>query len=178
MVPLFAVGWIAWILIFIKGMKLFWHRTPGEKHYQALEYLAESTWYEKIAKGLKEREHLGKERTAEWLEEYLAELHLDLYKHLRTIAQLAAVAPLIGLLGTVSGMRATFDVITKFGFGNPAMLAEGISESLLTTQSGLVIAFPIVLAHNLLRNRVFHMEKSLQRHGARVQRTLFQKGEV
>ena len=84
-------------------------------------------------------------------------------KHLRTIAQLAAVAPLIGLLGTVSGMRATFEVITKFGFGNPAMLVDGISESLLTTQSGLVIAFPILLAHNYLRNKAnqkFQLQKA------------------
>jgi biopolymer transport protein ExbB len=66
---------------------------------------------------------------------------------------LAAVAPLLGLLGTVSGMISTFDVITELGAGNPKLLSGGISEALVTTKFGLLVAIPGVLAANLLNAR-------------------------
>jgi biopolymer transport protein ExbB len=81
-----------------------------------------------------------------------------LSKHMSTIAIMAASAPLLGLLGTVSGMVTTFNIITQYGVGNPAMMAEGISEALLTTQAGLVVGFPLVLLHNFLLNRADAIE--------------------
>ena len=66
------------------------------------------------------------------------------------ITVFAAVAPLLGLLGTVTGMIATFDVITEFGTGDPRMLSGGISEALITTKFGLVVAIPCLLIGNLL----------------------------
>ncbi len=65
----------------------------------------------------------------------------------------AAVAPLLGLLGTVTGMISTFDVITEYGTGDPKMLAGGISEALVTTQLGLVVAIPALLLGSLLSGR-------------------------
>ena len=65
-----------------------------------------------------------------------------LTKRMGMIVTLAAVAPLLGLLGTVSGMITTFDVIAIFGTGNARAMAGGISESLITTQSGLTVAIP------------------------------------
>ncbi|MCB9679852.1 MAG: MotA/TolQ/ExbB proton channel family protein [Alphaproteobacteria bacterium] len=62
----------------------------------------------------------------------------------------AAVAPLLGLLGTVTGMIATFDIITEFGTGDPRMLSGGISAALVTTQFGLIVAIPALLIGNLL----------------------------
>lgn len=62
---------------------------------------------------------------------------------------IAAVAPLLGLLGTVTGMIATFEIITEFGTGDPKMLSGGISEALVTTQLGLVVAIPSLLLGNL-----------------------------
>lgn len=62
----------------------------------------------------------------------------------------AAVAPLLGLLGTVTGMIATFDVITLHGTGDPKLLSGGISEALITTQLGLAVAIPALLLGNLL----------------------------
>jgi biopolymer transport protein ExbB len=70
-----------------------------------------------------------------------------------TIAACIAAAPLLGLLGTVGGMMKTFRVITGFGIGNPGLLSEGISMALVTTQAGLVVAFPCLLFHNYLHNR-------------------------
>lgn len=67
-----------------------------------------------------------------------------------TILVAAAVAPLLGLLGTVTGMISTFDVITEYGNGNPKLLAGGISEALVTTELGLIVAIPALLLGNLL----------------------------
>ncbi|MEZ4458208.1 MAG: MotA/TolQ/ExbB proton channel family protein [bacterium] len=74
----------------------------------------------------------------------------------------AAVSPLLGLLGTVTGMIATFDVITEFGTGDPKMLSGGISEALITTQLGLIVAIPCVLIGNLLNNRANGLIDDLQ----------------
>ncbi|MCZ7581977.1 MAG: MotA/TolQ/ExbB proton channel family protein [Deltaproteobacteria bacterium] len=67
-----------------------------------------------------------------------------------TIMVCAAVAPLLGLLGTVTGMISTFEVITEFGTGDPKMLSGGISEALVTTELGLMVAIPALLCGNLL----------------------------
>ncbi len=77
----------------------------------------------------------------------------NLERRLSTLAVLGAVAPLLGLLGTVSGMIALFDVITLFGTSNPKVLAGGISIALVTTQTGLSLAVPIIIFHHFLGSR-------------------------
>jgi biopolymer transport protein ExbB len=71
-----------------------------------------------------------------------------------TLGMLAAIAPLLGLLGTVTGMINTFHVITYYGAGDPKMMSGGISEALVTTMLGLTVAIPIMLFHTLLSRRV------------------------
>ena len=94
------------------------------------------------------------DRDREHLEDIVSESILHESEHLdrfgTTILVLAAVSPLMGLLGTVTGMIATFDVITQFGTGDPKMLSGGISEALVTTELGLIVAIPAVLLGNLL----------------------------
>ena len=75
-------------------------------------------------------------------------------RFLSTLGMLAAIAPLMGLLGTVTGMINTFHVITYYGAGDPRMMAGGISEALVTTMLGLAVAIPIMLCHTLLSRRV------------------------
>ncbi len=70
-----------------------------------------------------------------------------------TIKILSAVAPLLGLLGTVTGMIATFQSITLFGTGDPKLMAGGISTALITTVLGLVCAIPLLLLHNLVASK-------------------------
>ncbi len=77
----------------------------------------------------------------------------QLERYLNTIAVFAAASPLLGLLGTVTGMIRMFEAITKFGTGDPKLLAGGISEALITTEVGLIVAIPLLLIHNFLRNR-------------------------
>ena len=67
---------------------------------------------------------------------------------LNTIKVLAGVAPLLGLLGTVTGMIQTFQAITLFGTGDPKLMAGGISQALVTTVLGLVAAIPLLLVHS------------------------------
>ncbi|GGY42015.1 biopolymer transporter ExbB [Bacterioplanes sanyensis] len=65
----------------------------------------------------------------------------------------AGIAPLLGLLGTVTGMIATFQAITNFGTGDPKLMAAGISQALITTVLGLIVAIPLLLAHNWVASR-------------------------
>lgn len=78
------------------------------------------------------------------------------------IIVIAAVAPLLGLLGTVTGMIGTFEIITTHGTGDPAMLAGGISVALVTTQLGLVVAIPMLLIGNLLNQGAERALSSLE----------------
>ena len=86
---------------------------------------------------------------------------------LSVLAVLGAVAPLLGLLGTVTGMINTFRVITLFGTGDPKLMSGGISEALVTTELGLIVAIPIMLMHTFLPRRADHIigdmeEKAVQ----------------
>ncbi len=72
---------------------------------------------------------------------------------LRTLAILAAVAPLLGLLGTVTGIIETFQSITLYGTSDPRLMSGGISQALVTTVLGLVVAIPILLLHSMLAGR-------------------------
>lgn len=75
-------------------------------------------------------------------------------RFLSTLGMLAAIAPLLGLLGTVTGMINTFHVITYYGTGDPRMMSNGISEALVTTMLGLSVAIPVMLFHTLLSRSV------------------------
>lgn len=84
------------------------------------------------------------------------------------ILVIAAVSPLLGLLGTVTGIIATFDVITEFGTGDPKMLSGGISEALITTELGLIVAIPTLLLGSLLTSRAQNMLDALEREALRI----------
>ncbi len=75
-------------------------------------------------------------------------------RFLSTLGMLAAIAPLMGLLGTVTGMINTFHVITCYGAGDPRMMSGGISEALVTTMLGLTVAIPIMIFHTFLSRKV------------------------
>ena len=83
----------------------------------------------------------------------------DIRKGLQVVKVLAAVAPLMGLLGTVTGMIGTFQAITLFGTGDPKLMAGGISQALITTVLGLCAAIPLLLSHSFLTSRVSSLSK-------------------
>jgi len=78
----------------------------------------------------------------------------ELDRFIGTLGTIASLSPLMGLLGTVLGMIRTFNAITTSGIGNPAGLAGGIAEALITTAAGLTVAIPALLAYKYLRGRV------------------------
>jgi biopolymer transport protein ExbB len=87
-----------------------------------------------------------------------------LEKRVGILATLANLTPLLGLLGTVSGMIKTFNVISVQGVGNPAPLAGGIAEALITTAAGLCVAIPTLVGHRIIKDKaqslIFEMEES------------------
>ena len=85
---------------------------------------------------------------------HLAEIMPKIEGKLSTIAVLGTLLPMLGLLGTVVGMIEVFEVIALHGTGNPQEMANGISQALLTTASGLIIAIPVIFFHHLLVQRV------------------------
>jgi biopolymer transport protein ExbB len=101
-------------------------------------------------------QHIGEPK--EYVEEVMYEKMLDTKPRLERLvpflALAAAAAPLLGLLGTVTGMINTFNMITVFGTGDPKTLAGGISEALITTEFGLVVAIPSLLLHAVIARKV------------------------
>lgn len=78
----------------------------------------------------------------------------ELERYLDTLGTVAAISPLLGLLGTVIGMVKVFAAITTHGVGNPSVLAGGIAEALITTAAGLSVAIPALIGYRYYRNRV------------------------
>jgi biopolymer transport protein ExbB len=87
----------------------------------------------------------------------------DLERFLNTLGTIAGISPLLGLLGTVTGMIRTFKAITVSGVGDPTTMASGIAEALITTAAGLMVAIPALVAYRYLRSvvdaHVIQMEK-------------------
>ena len=78
----------------------------------------------------------------------------DLQRFLNTLGTIAAVSPLLGLLGTVLGMITVFSVITDVGVGSPGELAGGISQALITTAAGIAVAIPSLIFYRYFRGRI------------------------
>lgn len=81
---------------------------------------------------------------------------------------IAAVSPLLGLLGTVTGMIETFEVITEFGTGDPKLLSGGISAALVTTMQGLIVAIPLLLIGNLLSGWAQSIKDSMEQSALHI----------
>ena len=103
----------------------------------------------------------NKELDQKILDQYEMREKSGLRRHLALVTVLAAVAPLFGLLGTVLGMMGTFSVIAVFGTGNARAMADGISEALITTQSGLLVAIPGLFMSVFLSRRADRIESGL-----------------
>ena len=122
-------------------------------------------------------EHLGEPR--ELVEEVLYEkvlgTRLRLNRFLPFVAISASSAPLLGLLGTVTGIMNTFTLMTVFGTGDVKTLSSGISEALITTEYGLIVAIPSLLMHGFLsrkaRGVIDEMEKAAVAFVNQVSRT-------
>jgi biopolymer transport protein ExbB len=175
--PILAIGVFALILavertIFLRGVHTNTDQAMGKVNELALQ----GKWQEcdNIARDEKGRPVYnvlkaglgarGEER--ETLESVLQEAILKelprLERFLPALNIMGAIAPLLGLLGTVTGMISTFHVITLYGTGDPRMMSGGISEALVTTMLGLAVAIPIMLMYAFLNRRVEHIVEDME----------------
>ena len=106
-----------------------------------------------LASGLRNM-NSQREVMKESIEEEGRQVVQELERFLNTLGTIASITPLMGLLGTVIGMIKVFTVITSLGVGDPKILADGISEALITTAAGLSVAIPTVMFYRFFRGRV------------------------
>ncbi len=158
MYPLLLTCLWMWFLIGKKSVDMY-SFTKGDRKFSELQkeigkkadYSA-AAWQKYIVDGYIAEKTGDRDLDENVIESHRMHMELFVSKYTKTIGILSTVAPLLGLLGTVSGMVKTFDVIAQFGTGNARALASGISEALITTQTGLVIAVPgLFLATFILR---------------------------
>jgi len=110
----------------------------------------------------------GKQTMREAMQEQALSETPALNRFMSTIATIGTIMPIMGLLGTVTGMIKTFEVITVKGTGDPKALAGGISEALITTETGLIFAIPILLFHTFLSNRVDRYLNEMEKFATRL----------
>jgi biopolymer transport protein ExbB len=96
----------------------------------------------------------------------------ELERYLGTLGTIAAISPLLGLLGTVIGMIKVFTVITANGVGNPSALAGGISEALITTAAGLIVAIPALIGYRYLRGRIDGLVVEMEKEAMKLLETV------
>ncbi len=99
----------------------------------------------------------------------------ELERYLDTLGTVAAISPLLGLLGTVIGMVKVFAAITTHGVGNPTVLAGGISEALITTAAGLTVAIPALIGYRYYRNRVDTLVVDMEKEAIKLVEALHRR---
>jgi biopolymer transport protein ExbB len=123
----------------------------GAEHLQRLH--ESSPLGQILAAGLANRK-AGREVIKQSIEDSGRHVVHELERYLNPLGTIAAISPLLGLLGTVTGMIEVFAAITANGVGNPGILAGGISEALITTAAGLSVAIPSLIGYRYLRGRI------------------------
>jgi biopolymer transport protein ExbB len=131
------------------------------------ELRANSPLGEVMAAGLANSRH-GREVMKEAIEEAGSRIVHDLERYLNTLGTIAAMAPLMGLLGTVFGMIEIFSSFMESGLANAPVLAGGISKALLTTAAGLIVAIPAVFFHRFLLRRVDELIVSMEQESIKL----------
>ena len=181
MLPLAAVSLVMWLLImdrifffrrlYRKNMtgRTAWehvreNRMPDSKQYRgAVSLLVALFLYRRSNDPVLDRRILDETVTA---------VNRSFGDYLAVIGVLAAIAPLLGLLGTVTGMIGVFDVLSLFGTGNARGMAGGISEALITTQTGLLVAIPGLYMKGFLERRARNLRQHIERVGYYLRRQL------
>jgi biopolymer transport protein ExbB len=172
LVALAAVALATWKAVELCGIRV----RPGANVHVAIEAArqGDTAAARRAAAGIKpplrslvEEAIAHRDSPRDHLEEIMHEHVLTalpgLERNLGTLAVLGGIAPLLGLLGTVTGMIHTFQLVTIFGSGDAKLLSGGISEALVTTETGLAIAIPVLLVHAFLARRARGIIGALER---------------
>ena len=181
MVPLAMVSVVMWTLIIKKALFLRQMRLRNMSRNMAVQLIRDNECpdFSKykgatalvVAEFLKKREiNPGVDRNI--MDETVMAVASSFDRRLAAITVLASVAPLLGLLGTVLGMISTFDTISLHGTGNARAMAGGISEALISTQTGLLVAIPGLTMKNFLASRAQNLKHRVSSLGIFLQRHL------
>jgi len=186
--PILGIGILAFLIILERCFILFRKSVNADRFMGTVcSYIDREAWSECLTFcGANEKKSIPRvmmtgitcrQMNRQDLENALQEAILNeiprLERFMSTLGMLAAIAPLLGLLGTVTGMINTFHAITFFGTGNPRLMSGGISEALVTTMLGLTVAIPIMLAHTLLSRRVENMIATMEEKAVSLMNRLF-----
>ena len=120
-----------------------------------------------LAAGLINR-HLSRDLIRESIEENGRHVVHEMERFMNTLGTISTITPLLGLLGTVIGMIRVFTAITVIGVGDPAQLAGGISEALITTAAGLSIAIPSLIFHRHLKRKIDELVVAMEQEAMKL----------
>ena len=123
-----------------------------------------------------ENKNKSKEEIQKMLEESSKTEIPRLERYLGALGTIATISPMLGLLGTVTGMIKAFNTLAVQGTGNPAALAGGISEALITTATGLIIAIPTVIIYNYFTEKVNKMILNMEVESTALIETMHSQG--
>jgi biopolymer transport protein ExbB/TolQ len=187
--PLFAVGFLALFMILERSVVFSLRNTNVERFMKRVNALLDkgsvkeaeafcaksSTSIGRVMHGI--LRHAGESRAEaeKSMREVLLKEIPALEKRLPFLAALGSAAPLLGLLGTVSGLVTLFKVLNQLGSNDPKVLAGGISEALVNTETGLAIAIPVLLIHGWLNEKLDTMSASMNSRGLELMNRLWPK---
>ncbi len=140
-----------------------------DKHVAALAQ--NSALGQILAAGLASR-HRGREHIKEAIEDTGRHVVHELERFLNMLGTIAAVSPLLGLLGTVIGIITAFNAITQQGVGDPKMLSGGIGQALIATAAGLIVAIPSLMGYRYLRGKVDGLVIAMEKEALKLVRSL------
>lgn len=150
-------------------------RQIQDKHIAALQQ--NSPLGKILAAGLANR-HRGRDIIKESIEDTGRHVVHELERFLNALGTIATMSPLLGLLGTVVGMIRTFNAITTAGIGNPAALAGGIAEALITTAAGLIVAIPSLMGYKYLRGKVESLVVEMEKEAIKLVQAMDDSAEA
>ncbi len=165
LVPIILTGLVMWWLIINKFFTLIHFRKYERTSYELTTNPPPAWhWQRNLADSYKKLRCHNDDVNVAIMATLSTSCSDSMARGLSTISLLVTAAPLMGLLGTVTGMITTFTTISEFGTGNARGLAEGISQALITTQGGLLVAIPGYVAMNLLQRRINRLNQRIREY--------------
>lgn len=161
-----VVGIIGLLIVLERFFRISAVTSRMKKQLKSLDEIDTNNPLGRVMSAYFENKHLDIETIERKLQEVVIKDMAEIRRGLPVVKVLAAVAPLMGLLGTVTGMIGTFQAITLFGTGDPKLMAGGISQALITTVLGLCAAIPLLLTHSLINSRVSQVGKIISEQAA------------
>ncbi len=177
LLPVWALFLVAFKLVQFGGRRRLYGRHYGEiislldadKPLQSLDHARkQNSVLGRIAEQCLVRTTTDRPALEKAVRELMVEEIPQFGRYLNTLAVIAGAAPLLGLLGTISGMINLFGAVTHYGTGDPKFLAGGISEALITAKTGLAIAIPVLFIHDYLRNTKERLQADLEKYALRL----------